>query len=86
MLNLVFIVATMFLEFWKRKQAEIAYEWDLLAFEDEEVCTFGFSMDSLCNLARFNRWLRLKCALFDNSPVWPNEALRFVLLGYMVTL
>ena len=35
------IVATMFLEFWKRKQAEIAYEWDLFGFEDEEVrdCT-----------------------------------------------
>ena len=29
--------ATMFLEFWKRRQAEIAYEWDLLGYEDEEV-------------------------------------------------
>ncbi|XP_073240805.1 anoctamin-5-like [Porites lutea] len=28
--------ATMFLEFWKRRQAEIAYEWDLFGFEDEE--------------------------------------------------
>ncbi|XP_067035290.1 anoctamin-5-like isoform X1 [Acropora muricata] len=28
--------ATMFLEFWKRRQAEIAYEWDLLGYEDEE--------------------------------------------------
>jgi len=27
----------MFLEFWKRRQAEIAYEWDLLGYEDEEV-------------------------------------------------
>ena len=31
------ITATMFLEFWKRRQVEIAYEWDLLGFEDEEV-------------------------------------------------
>ncbi|XP_027042755.1 anoctamin-4-like [Pocillopora damicornis] len=30
------IWATMFLEFWKRRQAEIAYEWDLLGYEDEE--------------------------------------------------
>lgn len=30
-------LATMFLEFWKRRQAEIAYEWDLLGYEDEEV-------------------------------------------------
>ena len=29
--------ATTFLEFWKRRQAEIAYEWDLLGYEDEEV-------------------------------------------------
>ena len=27
----------MFLEFWKRRQAEIAYEWDLLGYGDEEV-------------------------------------------------
>ncbi|XP_031570691.1 anoctamin-4-like [Actinia tenebrosa] len=30
------IWATMFLEFWKRRQAEISYEWDLMNFEDEE--------------------------------------------------
>ena len=36
---MVFSTATMFLEFWKRRQAEIAYEWDLLGFEDEEVCS-----------------------------------------------
>ncbi|XP_019638132.1 PREDICTED: anoctamin-4-like [Branchiostoma belcheri] len=28
--------ATMFLEFWKRKQAVISYDWDLVGFEDEE--------------------------------------------------
>ncbi|XP_046840344.1 anoctamin-5-like [Xenia sp. Carnegie-2017] len=28
--------STMFLEFWKRRQIEIAYNWDLLGFEDEE--------------------------------------------------
>ncbi|XP_065070348.1 anoctamin-4-like isoform X1 [Rhopilema esculentum] len=28
--------ATCFLEFWKRKQAEISYDWDLIGFEDEE--------------------------------------------------
>ena len=36
---MIFSTATMFLEFWKRRQAEIAYEWDLLGFEDEEVCS-----------------------------------------------
>jgi len=28
--------ATCFLEVWKRKQAEISYDWDLIGFEDEE--------------------------------------------------
>ena len=27
----------MFLEFWNGRQAEIAYEWDLLGSEDDEV-------------------------------------------------
>ncbi|CAF4261240.1 unnamed protein product [Didymodactylos carnosus] len=30
------IVAIMFLEHWKRKNAEIAYQWDLMDFEEEE--------------------------------------------------
>ena len=29
---------------------------------------------------RFDVWL--KCALFDNGPVWPNKTLGFFLLGY----
>ena len=38
------ILATMFLEGWKRRQVEIAYNWDLLGFEDEEVgCICSFS-------------------------------------------
>ena len=28
--------ATFFLEFWKRRQAELAYEWDVMDFEEEE--------------------------------------------------
>ena len=31
------VSATMFLEFWKRKQAEIQYDWDVADFEMEEV-------------------------------------------------
>ena len=29
--------ASFFQEFWKRKQAEIEYEWDVADFESEEV-------------------------------------------------
>lgn len=30
--------ATVFLEFWKRRRAELTYDWDLIDWEEEEVC------------------------------------------------
>ena len=36
LIKLIFISATAFLEFWKRKQAEIQYDWDMVNFELEE--------------------------------------------------
>lgn len=38
----------MFLEFWKRRQIEIAYNWDLLGFEDEEVCKWTQKDNNVC--------------------------------------
>ena len=36
-MNFIFkFAATSFIEFWKRRQAVIAWEWDLTNFEDEE--------------------------------------------------
>lgn len=29
--------ATVFLEFWKRRRAVLAYDWDLVDWEEEEV-------------------------------------------------
>ena len=29
--------ATVFLEFWKRRRAELTYDWDLIDWEEEEV-------------------------------------------------
>lgn len=34
----VLVPATVFLEFWKRRRAVIAYDWDLIDWEEEEVC------------------------------------------------
>ena len=31
--------ATVFLEFWKRRRATLAYDWDLIDWEEEEVRT-----------------------------------------------
>ena len=49
----VLCLATMCLEFWKRRQAEIAYEWDLLRCQDEEA---GFCY--MYNFLRDSDWLR----------------------------
>lgn len=38
-LSLFSVPATVFLEFWKRRRAVIAYDWDLIDWEEEEVCT-----------------------------------------------
>lgn len=36
-MDLFVTTATFFHEFWKRKQAEIDYEWDVADFEEGEV-------------------------------------------------
>ena len=30
-------IAVFFLEFWKRKEVTLAYHWDVLEYEEEEV-------------------------------------------------
>ena len=40
--------ATMFCEFWKRRQNELDYDWDLFGFEEQEVITpFFFANQDL---------------------------------------
>lgn len=36
MLGVIFSAVTLFLEFWKRRQARLEYEWDLVDFEEEQ--------------------------------------------------
>ena len=31
------VSASVFLEFWKRQEAELQYDWDVAAFKQEEV-------------------------------------------------
>ena len=31
-----FLIVTLFLEFWKQRQARLEYEWDLVDFEEEQ--------------------------------------------------
>ena len=38
MLIVCFVLAAVFfLEYWKRKEITLAYQWDVLGFEEEEV-------------------------------------------------
>ncbi len=47
--------ATVFLEFWKRRRAVLAYDWDLIDWEEEEVkffmWSFHFGNVSTCSLS-----------------------------------
>ena len=36
-----------FLEYWKRKEITLAYQWDVLGFEEEEVRHISFDEFSL---------------------------------------
>ena len=35
LLQTAFFLATLFLEFWKRRQFELSYEWDLVDYDEE---------------------------------------------------
>lgn len=36
LLGVVYYAVTLFLELWKRRQARLEYEWDLVDFEEEQ--------------------------------------------------
>ena len=64
----------MFLEFWKRKQAEIAYEWDLLGYEDEEVLHVIHSRYAMEYIPLTNCKLRTEFFLVR---LWPKREARW---------
>jgi len=35
---ILYTLAVLFLEFWKRRQFYLQYDWDMLGYEDAEVC------------------------------------------------
>ena len=46
---MLFYTATFFLEFWKRKQKMLEYDWDVTDFELEEVNTAMWTFNSRSN-------------------------------------
>ena len=41
--------AVFFLEFWKRRQFFLQYDWDMLGYEDAEVSVLYHGSCRLCN-------------------------------------
>uniref|UniRef100_A0A8B9IRL4 Anoctamin n=1 Tax=Amazona collaria TaxID=241587 RepID=A0A8B9IRL4_9PSIT len=61
--------ATVFLEFWKRRRAVIAYDWDLIDWEEEEICVviaavFGIVIYRVVTVSTFAAF---KWALIRNN-------------------
>ena len=53
----------MFLEFWKRRRAELTYDWDLIDWEEEEV-SWSYSV---IDLQPFHPVLTMSnCVLVDS--------------------
>lgn len=55
----MFAAATVFLEFWKRRRAVIAYDWDLIDWEEEEVCIVYFRIFKKANHQEIHNPLEL---------------------------
>ena len=55
----------MFLEFWKRRQAAIQYDWDVADFEEEEVSE-SFSENSEKKFANLREIFRVKFWKIEN--------------------
>ena len=45
---LKYFSAVTFLEYWKRKNASLAHHWDVLGFEEEEVCFITIMLLCCC--------------------------------------
>ena len=60
-------LAVLFLEFWKRRQFQLQYEWDTLGFEAAEVCAHYYSRYTLILLWTCYRNVSVQ------SLLWPSK-------------
>uniref|UniRef100_A0A672JJT4 Anoctamin n=1 Tax=Salarias fasciatus TaxID=181472 RepID=A0A672JJT4_SALFA len=62
------IWVTLFLEFWKRRQARLEYEWDLVDFEEEQQqLQIRPEFENRCTNRRLNRITQVLCCLHSND-------------------
>uniref|UniRef100_A0A671LQ90 Anoctamin n=1 Tax=Sinocyclocheilus anshuiensis TaxID=1608454 RepID=A0A671LQ90_9TELE len=79
------IWVTLFLEFWKRRQARLEYEWDLVDFEEEQQqLQLRPEYETKCTHRRLNRVTQELEWVLDQSPA--DKAGRFILCWATVVL
>ncbi|KAI2648075.1 Anoctamin-5 [Labeo rohita] len=78
-------VVTLFLEFWKRRQARLEYEWDLVDFEEEQQqLQLRPEYETKCTSRRLNRVTQEQEWVLDQTPA--DKAGRFILCWATVVL
>lgn len=66
LLLLLYFIATVFLEFWKRRRSILTYAWDLIEWEEEEVRKIS-GKQKLRNLGNHIKLRTLQCTYQEQS-------------------
>lgn len=63
------LTVTLFLEFWKRRQARLEYEWDLVDFEEEQQqLQLRPEYETKCSKQKMNRITQVSVC-FGNTEI-----------------
>lgn len=66
----IYLAVTLFLEFWKRRQARLEYEWDLVDFEEEQPqLQIRPEFEIRCTKRRLNKITQVLQTLHSNMDV-----------------
>lgn len=77
--------ATMFLEFWKRRQFRLAYEWDLVDYDEERDLVRPEFEAQVTNM-RFNPITQRKEPYLKNKERFSRTAFSLVTVLFWVSL
>uniref|UniRef100_G1SCV2 Anoctamin n=1 Tax=Oryctolagus cuniculus TaxID=9986 RepID=G1SCV2_RABIT len=78
-----FAIVTLFLEFWKQRQATLEYQWDLVDFEEEQQqLQLRPEFEAMCKHRKMNTVTK---EMEPHMPLW-NRIPWYVLSGATVTL
>lgn len=77
--------ATFFLEYWKRKQSEFQYDWDLIGYEDEEEQPRP-EFEANVTTLRLNPITQQEEAFLPNKTVCPRYTVAINCIAFMILL